>query len=74
MKMTRKQLAEHDVRALRLMRRIGLNRFERRFAWRLLRSDRVKARGLSDYQRAWCMAIVSRKITTLLKKIKQEKC
>lgn len=72
MKMNRSPASNRDVHALRLMLKLPLDRFQRMIVKRIRSSSKFKSRGLSDYQRAWCMAVVSRKITAMLRKIKLE--
>jgi hypothetical protein len=55
------------------MRKLTLDRFQRMIVNRIRSSSKFKLRSLSDCQRAWCMAVVSKKITALLKKIKSKK-
>lgn len=60
-------------KALRMMLGLGLNRHQRMVVRNMLAqmrlSKRYKTRGLTDYQRAWCMVTIAKKINALYRRI-----
>ena len=62
-------MGEPSNKALRTMRGLGLNRYQRMVVRQISLSKRYKTRGLTDYQRAWCMATVAKKINALYRRI-----